>query len=255
MVWLYIVCFSKSSEPKNSVPLRLRGLKKTMSLKFTSLGCSSSTGVPAAGNYWGACDPNEPKNRRTKCSLAVQSDDTTIIIDTGADFRHQMNMFDINNMSKPNTTVLMAVAYTIGQMVGMYFKDFFACPRPSQLLPTILTAIPSPQHPAFPSNHALQNYLVLNLLTKVIEAHEKSYLYPHMAALADRIAVNREIAGLHFATDTDAGIKIASWLTEYHLLLMPNVSALITEARKEWPDSHEGTISQLHLKKPTKPVA
>ncbi len=69
-----------------------------MSLKITLLGCGNSSGVPAVGNYWGACDPNEPKNRRTKCALAVQSDDTTIVIDTGADFRHQMNMFDINNL-------------------------------------------------------------------------------------------------------------------------------------------------------------
>ena len=27
------------------------------------LGCGSSSGVPAIGNYWGDCNPNNPKNR------------------------------------------------------------------------------------------------------------------------------------------------------------------------------------------------
>ncbi len=69
-----------------------------MTLKITILGCGNSSGVPAVGNYWGNCDPNEPKNRRYKCCLAVQSDETTIIIDTGADFRHQMNDFNITSL-------------------------------------------------------------------------------------------------------------------------------------------------------------
>ncbi len=67
-----------------------------MSLKFTILGCGNSSGTPSVGNFWGACDPNEPKNRRNRACLAVQSDETTVIIDTGADFRHQMNDFNIN---------------------------------------------------------------------------------------------------------------------------------------------------------------
>ncbi|MCK5373882.1 MAG: MBL fold metallo-hydrolase [Alphaproteobacteria bacterium] len=66
-----------------------------MSLKATILGCGNSTGVPAIGNYWGKCDPNEPKNRRFRCSLAVESEETTIIVDTGADLRHQTTLFDI----------------------------------------------------------------------------------------------------------------------------------------------------------------
>lgn len=69
-----------------------------MSIKITILGCGNSSGVPAIGNYWGACDPNEIKNIRTRCCVAVQSDATTIIIDTGADIRNQMNGFDICNL-------------------------------------------------------------------------------------------------------------------------------------------------------------
>lgn len=67
-------------------------------LKITVLGCGGSAGVPSAGNYWGACDPNEPKNRRNRCSIAVQSDETTLIIDTGPDFRHQINGAGIEDL-------------------------------------------------------------------------------------------------------------------------------------------------------------
>ena len=95
-----------------------------MSMKITLLGCGNSSGVPAIGNYWGACDPNEPKNVRTRCCLAVESDNTTIIIDTGADLRHQLNNFDINNLD--------AVFYThqhsdhchgIDDLRSLYFRN------------------------------------------------------------------------------------------------------------------------------------
>jgi len=62
------------------------------------LGCGNSTGVPAIGNYWGQCDPNEPKNTRTRSSIVVKSSKTTLVIDTGPDFRQQMNRENINNV-------------------------------------------------------------------------------------------------------------------------------------------------------------
>lgn len=67
-------------------------------LTITVLGCGNSTGVPSIGNYWGTCDPTEPKNRRTRSSIAVQSAQTTLVIDTGPDFREQMNREDIRNL-------------------------------------------------------------------------------------------------------------------------------------------------------------
>lgn len=69
-----------------------------MSLNVTILGCGNSTGVPAIGNYWGKCDPNEPKNTRTRSSILVQSESTAIVIDTGPDFKQQLNRAGINNL-------------------------------------------------------------------------------------------------------------------------------------------------------------
>ena len=63
-------------------------------LRFTVLGCGSSPGVPRIGNDWGACDPNEPRNRRRRAALLVErvtaEGTTTIVVDTGPDFREQM---------------------------------------------------------------------------------------------------------------------------------------------------------------------
>jgi phosphoribosyl 1,2-cyclic phosphate phosphodiesterase len=66
-------------------------------LRFTILGCSSSGGVPRIGDNWGKCDPDEPKNRRRRCSLLVrlgaqgrEDMQTRALIDTTPDLREQL---------------------------------------------------------------------------------------------------------------------------------------------------------------------
>ena len=63
-------------------------------IRATILGCGSSGGVPRLGNRWGACDPENPRNRRRRCSLLVERDGpdgtTQVLIDTGPDLVPQM---------------------------------------------------------------------------------------------------------------------------------------------------------------------
>jgi phosphoribosyl 1,2-cyclic phosphate phosphodiesterase len=65
-----------------------------MSLSVTILGCGSSAGVPRPALGWGACDPNNPKNRRRRCSLLVERKSergvTRVLIDTSPDLREQL---------------------------------------------------------------------------------------------------------------------------------------------------------------------
>jgi phosphoribosyl 1,2-cyclic phosphate phosphodiesterase len=65
-----------------------------MSLTFTILGCGSSGGVPRIGGDWGLCDPENPMNRRRRCSLMVEmktaGETTRVLIDTTPDLRDQM---------------------------------------------------------------------------------------------------------------------------------------------------------------------
>jgi phosphoribosyl 1,2-cyclic phosphate phosphodiesterase len=65
-----------------------------MTVTFTIMGCGSSAGVPRPALGWGKCDPNNPRNRRRRCSLLVErtSDHgtTCIVIDTSPDLREQL---------------------------------------------------------------------------------------------------------------------------------------------------------------------
>jgi phosphoribosyl 1,2-cyclic phosphate phosphodiesterase len=65
-------------------------------LEFVILGCGSSGGVPRADGAWGACDPTDPRNRRSRCSLLVRrpsphgpEHETTVLVDTSPDLRLQ----------------------------------------------------------------------------------------------------------------------------------------------------------------------
>lgn len=73
----------------------------TPALRVRILGCGSSAGVPRIGGDWGACDPNDPRNARTRCSILVErkrditqpwreAETTRIVVDTSPDFRGQM---------------------------------------------------------------------------------------------------------------------------------------------------------------------
>ncbi len=59
-------------------------------MKIRILGSGTSSGVPRIGNDWGACDPDEPRNRRTRVSALIEHDATRILIDTGPDMRAQL---------------------------------------------------------------------------------------------------------------------------------------------------------------------
>ncbi|MCT8329584.1 MBL fold metallo-hydrolase [Albidovulum sediminis] len=63
-------------------------------LRFTILGCGSSGGVPRLGGLWGECDPANPKNRRTRCSMLIErtagEGTTRVLIDTSPDMREQL---------------------------------------------------------------------------------------------------------------------------------------------------------------------
>ncbi len=66
-----------------------------MSLKVTILGCGTSSGVPRIGNDWGECDPAEPKNRRTRVSILVETPTTRLLVDTSPDMRAQLLAADV----------------------------------------------------------------------------------------------------------------------------------------------------------------
>ena len=68
-------------------------------MKARILGCGTSSGVPRIGNDWGDCDPKEPRNRRTRSSILIQSGEAKLLVDCGPDLRGQLlaaELIDIN---------------------------------------------------------------------------------------------------------------------------------------------------------------
>lgn len=79
----------------------MTGGGRANAIRATILGCGSSGGVPRPGGPdgagdWGLCDPAEPKNRRTRCSLLVEQRQagsegaTIVLVDTSPDLRAQL---------------------------------------------------------------------------------------------------------------------------------------------------------------------
>jgi hypothetical protein len=104
------------------------------------------------------------------------------------------------------------------------------------LAPTIYT----PGHAAYPSGHATQVHLIANLMDMIA---------PELATasrrLANRIAKNREVAGMHYPSDSAAGKwcadQIMTVLTASGAgasrVLHPPFQQLLDAARAEWRET------------------
>ncbi len=64
-------------------------------MRVTILGCGTSAGVPRPGGKdgkgeWGAANPADRRNRRRRCSILVQDQGRTLLVDTSPDVRAQL---------------------------------------------------------------------------------------------------------------------------------------------------------------------
>ena len=64
-------------------------------MRVTILGCGTSGGVPRLGGEdgrgdWGDADPKDPRNRRRRCSILVEDNGKTVLVDTSPDVRAQL---------------------------------------------------------------------------------------------------------------------------------------------------------------------
>ena len=60
-------------------------------MKITLLGTGTSVGIPSLGQLgWGKCNPQNPKNKRQRCAVLIQSNNTNVLIDAGPDIKNQL---------------------------------------------------------------------------------------------------------------------------------------------------------------------
>lgn len=85
-----------------------------------------------------------------------------------------------------------------------------------------------PGHPAYPSGHSTQAHMIAELYARMFPAKRDE-----LFAEAYGVARNREIAGLHYASDTVAGRDLAVQLVDA-FLKVPALSRLFEQAKREW---------------------
>ena len=64
-------------------------------MKITVLGTGTSTGVPSVACDCSTCRSSDPRDKRLRTSLLIQTASTTVVIDTSMDFRQQMLKHDV----------------------------------------------------------------------------------------------------------------------------------------------------------------
>lgn len=69
-------------------------------MKVRILGSGTSSGVPRIGNDWGSCDPAEPRNRRTRSAILIESGGERLLVDCGPDLREQLLAADVGQVDQ-----------------------------------------------------------------------------------------------------------------------------------------------------------
>lgn len=130
--------------------------------------------------------------------------------------------------SHPESFKLFKAGARVAEMLMVSYKLDYGRPRPQQLYPLLVPLFDEPGHSAYPSGHALISRLIALCLSDVVPKAEGPLI-----ALAERIGRNREIAGVHYASDTAAGFRIAE---QAHPILKRGASYqdVLSLAYKEW---------------------
>jgi hypothetical protein len=107
--------------------------------------------------------------------------------------------------------------------------------------------IPVPGHSSFPSGHSTQAHLMARCVAYLLNEAgvpqpDRDALSADLFVLADRVARNREIAGLHYRSDSQGGAALAESLFNtmtnngaHAAGVVPTFDDAIADAQDEWP--------------------
>jgi hypothetical protein len=154
----------------------------------------------------------------------------------------QMTSFDayfqgalaFTRATHPCTNFLFQGAMRAAEFVSMYYKNLYQRARPWQLWPELMPPIQVPGHASFPSGHATQAYTCAKVLQTVAAAVVPSVI-DITTRLAQRIARGREVLGVHYPSDSAAGLLLSGEIATVYMGC-PTVARLVTAAQQEWQD-------------------
>jgi hypothetical protein len=117
---------------------------------------------------------------------------------------------------------LIHAALRFAYAVEMRVKLALNCRRPHEYSPQMQPIIACPLHGSLPSGHATEAFLFAHLLAVLSTGKEslhgragQSVWVNQLMRQANRIAVNRTVAGVHFPVDSVAGCLLGLTLAEY----------------------------------------
>ena len=172
--------------------------------------------VPNLGNTMNVTRPLNPARLAdqvlTVLNAALDRADRAMEIMDQASASGALNywtgLLRIDPAQEKNAYLLMLVGRKIGEYVAMGLKEIYRMRRPSQVYPHVMPLIDPPNHSSFPSGHSLQSHLISGLLKLAVPAGA-AQTRRALDHLADRVAENREIAGVHYRMDSRAGALAA----------------------------------------------
>jgi acid phosphatase (class A) len=142
------------------------------------------------------------------------------------------NLLSCINPSRPATWLMVLLASEIGGALAFYYKLKYKRARPAQVWTTISPIIATPPYPSYPSGHALQSHLISQCVKFAVPAMASA-----SDALANRIGKNRELAGVHFPSDTHASKRMVPPIFEL-LEAFGTFRKLVGEVKEEWGSPH-----------------
>jgi len=149
--------------------------------------------------------------------------------------RRFYDLLDINEVEHPLTFKLVKRTAAEAYLPILYFKQRFSRIRPYQLDNDLSTVIDGPGHASYPSGHATQGYLLALMLSDLLSEDD-----PRIEALMELgtgMGARREIAGVHYPSDTEAGIALAKQLKTW-LMTQPEFIEAIHAAKAEFALSY-----------------
>ena len=138
----------------------------------------------------------------------------------------------LTDMKKfPKTSALLSPIFGNDLNVVIFtLKNNFDRVRPNVLEKNIEPAIDVPQHPAYPSGHSTQTHLLALILSQL--SPKRKVMFENRA---DEISFHREVAGLHYHSDSVAGQLVAQQIMDM-LLQNPDFVKLLNDSKSEWKD-------------------
>ncbi len=140
-----------------------------------------------------------------------------------------LQLLSITHVSHPQTFFLMKLAARVGELAMIILKRRNPTrARPSQICPTLYPPVPVPGHASYPAGHALIGQLTSECLSDLVPA----YKVP-LDKLAERVGLNRVIAGLHFHQDVEVGWDVGRQLHPF-MQACSLYRATVKAAQSEW---------------------